>query len=142
MFSALSSFGRDLFNPQLCCDGPKKPKKCLIHPVSRARPSSAVDFLEDDRLRLHASEAHISRAASRATHVGMYRAARKLQSPAVPATGGEDDLMDGEPVIFETEKREERPINTRAFNLLIHTVILKRAWVPHRWSATVWARVL
>lgn len=49
----------------------------------------------------------------------------------MPATGGEDDLMDGEPVISETEKREERPINTRAFNLLIHTVILERAWVPH-----------
>lgn len=101
------------------------------------RPSSAVDFLEDDR-RLHASEAHISHAVSR-TYVGMYRAARKLQSLAVPAIGGEADLMDGVTGNFRDRETQERPINTRAFNLLIHTVI-RTSVGPTRWSATVWAR--
>lgn len=105
---------------------PKMPKKCLIHPP---RPSSTVDFLEDDRRLYTRVRPNISRVASR-THVGMYRAARKLQSPAVAATGGEDDLVDGEPVISETEKRRSGRL-IREHLIYSFIPLLERAWLPH-----------
>lgn len=89
-----------------------------------------VDFLEDDRRLYTRVRPNISRAASSRTHVGMYRAARKLQSPAVPATGGEDDLVDGEPVISETEKRRSGRL-IREHLIYSFIPLLERAWLPH-----------
>jgi len=81
----------------------------MIYPWVDKRPSSAVDFLENDR-HLHACKAHISRAAvpGSRVHTWAYTERRenyRARRPVVadPATGGRRTA--GEPAISETEKR-------------------------------------
>jgi len=113
---------------------PKMPKKCLIHPT---RPSSTVDFLEDDRRLYTQVRPNIARSLPYTR--GHVPGGEKITEPGRGGYRGRGRSGGRRTGNFRDRETQERSINTRAFNLLIHTVT-RASVAPTRWSATVWAR--
>lgn len=116
---------------------PKMPEKCLIHPM---RCASFIDhrFSRGRSTLIHASKAkHLAHSFSCTR--GHVPGGEKITEPGRAGYWGRGRSGGRRTGNFRDRETQERSINTRAFNLLIHTVT-RTSVAPTRWSATVWAR--